>query len=64
MRLLVSTFLLSIYVFTSNLAFPGSFNDVLILFERAEFSEALEIITPLADKGDANAQYELGVMYF
>ncbi len=33
------------------------------LFERAEFSAAVQVLTPLANSGDAKAQYVLGVMY-
>jgi TPR repeat protein len=39
----------------------GPFEDAT--YERGDYATALRLFCPLADQGDADAQYNLGVMY-
>src|ERR1019366_8139089 len=41
----------------------GSFQDGVAARERGDYATALQLLRPLAEQGDANAQYDLGVMY-
>ncbi len=44
-------------------ATAGAFEDGLSAANRQDYATALRIWRPLADQGDASAQYNLGVMY-
>jgi TPR repeat protein len=44
-------------------AAAGPFDDALVAAERGNYSTALRLLRPLAEQGDADAQYNLGVMY-
>ncbi len=48
---------------TSALAQPASPTDGIRAFENADFDTAIEILTPLADQGDATAQFYLGSIF-
>ncbi len=39
------------------------FDDAVAAYDRGEYAQALKIYRPLAAKGDASAQFNLGVMY-
>lgn len=41
----------------------GSYNDAATAYLRGDFQTALHILRPLAEHGDVNAQFNLGVMY-
>jgi len=41
----------------------GPFEDGLAAYQRGDYTTALRLLRPLADKGDAKAQFSLGVMY-
>jgi uncharacterized protein len=41
----------------------GSFEDGVAAYKRGDYATALRLWRPLADQGDATAQYNLGVMY-
>jgi TPR repeat protein len=41
----------------------GPLEDAYIAIKRHDYATALRLIRPLADQGDANAQYILGVFY-
>jgi len=41
----------------------GLYNDAATAYVRGDFQTALRILRPLAEQGDANAQFNLGVMY-
>jgi len=44
-------------------AFAGPFEDGLAAYDRDDYATALRLWRPLADAGDATAQYNLGIMY-
>ena len=44
-------------------AAAGPFEDGGAALKRGDYAEALRLWRPLADQGDANAQYMLGIMY-
>jgi hypothetical protein len=44
-------------------AVAGSFEDALSAQEHGDYATALRLYEPLADQGDASAQYSLGVLY-
>jgi TPR repeat protein len=44
-------------------AVAGPFDDANAAIKRRDYATALRIIRPLAERGDANAQYNLGVFY-
>jgi TPR repeat protein len=57
---------LSILLFSSSLsvpAFGGQFDDAIAAYERGDYATAFRSMKPLAEKGDAKAQHNLGVMY-
>jgi TPR repeat protein len=41
----------------------GPLEDSLAAYQRGDYATALRLIGPLADRGDPNAQYRLGVLY-
>ncbi len=44
-------------------AFGGQFEDGIAAYERGDYATAFRLMKPLAEKGDARAQHNLGVMY-
>jgi tetratricopeptide (TPR) repeat protein len=44
-------------------AFGGQFEDAMAAYERSDYTTAFRLLTPLAERGDARAQHNLGVMY-
>lgn len=44
-------------------AFGGQFEDGIAAYERGDYATAYRLMKPLAEKGDAKAQHNLGVMY-
>ena len=50
-------------VAVAGVAVAGPFDNALAAAERGEYATALRLLRPLADQGDADAQYNLGVMY-
>jgi len=61
MRLL--KLLLILFVCVSGPALAGPLEDANALYAKGDFSAAYELYRPLAEQGNANAQYNLGVMY-
>jgi uncharacterized protein len=51
-------------VCTSSLARGGDYEDGLAAAHRGDYATALKLLSPLAQKGHAGAQYNLGVMYY
>lgn len=45
------------------IANPGQFEDASAAYERGDFATAFRLVKPLAEQGNAKAQYNLGVMY-
>ena len=44
-------------------AFGGQFEDATAAYERGDYATAFRLMKPLAEKGDAKARHNLGVMY-
>ena len=45
-------------------AVAGRLEDAAAAYQRGDYATAMLIVKPLADQGDAVAQYRVGVMYF
>jgi len=43
-------------------ATAGPFEDASAAYERGEYATALRLLRPLAEQGDAKAQYKIGLM--
>jgi TPR repeat protein len=56
-------FVIVLWLVLATLAAAGDFQAGLAAYERKDFAAALKEWQPLADKGDASAQYNLGLMY-
>ena len=41
----------------------GPLEDATAAYDRGDYATALRLLRPLADQGDASAQFNLGVMY-
>ena len=63
MRNLIKTFILMLMLSFSHSAFAGDLEDGLAAYKKQDFSIALRLWTPLAEKGNATAQSYLGMMY-
>ena len=50
-------------IITANMAKADDFSDGLEAFRNGDYAKALKLWKPLAESGDAIAQYNLGVMY-
>jgi len=46
-----------------SVAIAGDYEDGVAAAKRGDYETALQIFRPLADQGDAGAQYNLGVLY-
>ena len=44
-------------------AFGGQFEDAMAAIERGDYTTAFRLMKPLAEQGEAEAQFHLGVMY-
>ena len=44
-------------------AFGGQFGDAVAAYERGDYATAFRLMRPLAEKGNARSQHNLGVMY-
>jgi uncharacterized protein len=58
-----SAFAMLTFVFSCATATAGSFSEGLNAYETGDYSAALTIFTSLAEKGDALAQYTIGLMH-
>ena len=54
---------LSLWLFATTLSFGANFYDGLNAAEKGDYKTAFTIFEDLAKKGDAKAQYNLGIMY-
>jgi hypothetical protein len=50
-------------VMRSDVAKAGPYEDAVAAFQRGDYATALRLWRPLADQGNSNAQYVLGMMY-
>ena len=60
------TFGLLTLLFSTSLVFPafgGQFEDATAAYERGDYATAFRLMKPLAEKGNAGAQWFLGSMY-
>src|SRR5271166_678793 len=60
-RLLNSVIVAVLLCFSSALA--GNFEDAVAAYRKHDYASALRLLQPLADQGDASAQFNLGTMY-
>ena len=63
MRNLIKTFILMLMLSFSHAAIAGDYEDGVVAYGKGDFATALRLWTPLAEQGDAKAQYHLGRMY-
>jgi len=61
-KFFIAPLLLSLLI-NSTSADAGQFEDWQTAYERGDFKMALSLLQPLADKGDPEAEYQLGEMY-
>ena len=54
---------LSLWLFATTLSFGANFQDGVNAIEKGDYKTAFTIFEDLASKGDAKAQFYLGVMY-
>ena len=54
---------LSLWLFATTLIFGANLQDGYSAYEKGDYKVALTIFEDLAKKGDAKAQYNLGIMY-
>jgi uncharacterized protein len=59
-RAIATTVLVSAFV---ALVAAGTFEDAVDAHARGDYAKALRLIRPLANDGDASAQFNLGLMY-
>src|SRR5262245_47639467 len=45
-------------------ALAGAFEDATAAYPRGDYAKAMELIRPLAEQGDARAQFNLGTIYY
>ena len=63
MKKLLLTFLIILFSLTSNVVWSADYNKGLTAYYSGDYATALREWKPLAEQGDASAQYNLGVMY-
>jgi cell division septation protein DedD len=63
MKLILLAFVVPLSLFASSVIAQDVKNGLYVT-EHADFAGALEIWRPLAERGDANAQHQLGIMYY
>jgi len=63
MRNLIKTLLVMLMLSFSHAAIAGDLEDGLAAAEKGDFATALRLWKPLADEGNASAQFNLGLMY-
>ena len=61
MRMLLMSLALALGL--ASMATAGPFEDGLAAYESGDFATALKLMLPLAERGDAKAQVNLGLMY-
>jgi len=61
--LTVALFVLA-FIADIGFAFAGPFEDALAAYDRQEYGTALQLMRPLADQGNADAQNGMGALYY
>jgi TPR repeat protein len=64
LKLLRAPFISTIMLVVAVDAVAGPMDDVNAAYKRGDFTAALAVVRPLADKGVAQAQYQLGYIYY
>ena len=47
-----------------DVAFAGQFEDSMAAYDRGDYATMLQLLRPIAERGDAQAQNSLGAMYY
>jgi TPR repeat protein len=47
-----------------DVAFAGPFEDSMAAYDRGDYATMLQLLRPIAERGDAQAQNSLGAMYY
>ena len=63
MRKLLALLFFTITLGIAQGAYAGPYQDALAAYGRGDYATALSLLRPLADQGDAAAQFNLGVSY-
>ena len=63
MKKTLITFFKILFCLTSSVSWSADFDKGLAAAQKGDFATALRELTPLAKQGNADAQYNLGVMY-
>ena len=63
MKKLILTFLIILFTLTSNVVWSADFNKGLDAFKSGDYTTALYEWRPLAEQGNARAQYNQGLLY-
>ena len=64
MRNLIKTFTVVLMLSFSHATIADDVEDGVAAAEKGDFAAALRLLTPLAEQGDAKAQFNLGLIYF
>jgi TPR repeat protein len=62
-RILGSLLIVLMLTVGGGIASAGPLEDGVASYQRSDFASALRLLRPLADHGNADAQYDLGLMY-
>lgn len=62
-RRLIAGVIFAVMLIVSHMANAGPLEDAQAAYERKDYATALRVWRPLAEQGDAQAQYNLGQMY-
>jgi uncharacterized protein len=57
------TVLLTAMLLIASSAYADIFDDAMKAYNSGKYAQAIKLFKPIALKGDANAQYNLGTMY-
>ncbi len=63
LNILIALLALALAAFATMPTRAGSFEDGLAAYERGDFAMAYRLFRPLAEQGNARAQYNLGFIY-
>jgi TPR repeat protein len=61
---MIKQIIAAIFVMISVMSWADTFEEGVVAFDKGDCKKALEKFTPLAKQGNADAQYNLGYMYY
>ena len=64
MKTLILAFSIAFSLSKANVALAGDFEDAASAYNRKDYATALKLLMPLAESGNATAQYYVGILYF